>query len=46
MAAGDTHAADPVDTVHHEMDSAVCSHHFINLLSQNRVIHMSDFIKD
>ena len=28
MAAGDTHAADPVDTVHHEMDSTICSHHF------------------
>ena len=28
MAAGDTHAADPVDTVHHEMDSTVRSHHF------------------
>ena len=26
MAAGDTHAADPVDTVHHEMDSVVRSH--------------------
>ena len=29
MAAGDTRAADPVDTVHHEMASAVCSHRFI-----------------
>ena len=28
MAAGDTRAADPVDTVHHEMDSLVCSHRF------------------
>ena len=28
MAAGDTHAADSVDTVHHEMDSAVRSHRF------------------
>ena len=27
MAAGDTRAADPVDTVHHEMDSLVHSHH-------------------
>ena len=27
MAAGDTHVADLVDTVHHEMDSAICSHH-------------------
>ena len=26
MAAGDTLAADPVDTVHYEMDSAVSSH--------------------
>ena len=26
MAAGDTCAADPVDTVHHEVDSAVRSH--------------------
>ena len=25
MAADDTRAADPVDTVHHEMDSAVHS---------------------
>ena len=28
MAAGDTRAADPVGTVHHEMDRAVRSHHF------------------
>ena len=28
MAAGDTRAADPVDTVHHEMDSTVRSHRF------------------
>ena len=28
MAAGDTRAADLVDTVHHEIDSAVCSHNF------------------
>ena len=28
MVAGDTHAADLVDTVHHEMDSAIRSHHF------------------
>ena len=27
MAAGDTRAADPVDIVCHEMDSAVRSHH-------------------
>ena len=27
MAAGDTGGADPVDTVHHEMDIAVCSHY-------------------
>ena len=26
MAAGDTHVADLVDTVHHEMDSAGRSH--------------------
>ena len=26
MAAGNTHVADPVDTVHHEMDSTICSH--------------------
>ena len=26
--AGNTHVADPVDTVQHEMDSAVRSHHF------------------
>ena len=28
MEAGDTRAADPVDTVHHEMNSVVCSHCF------------------
>ena len=28
MAAGDTRAADPVDTVHHKIDSAVRSHRF------------------
>ena len=28
MTAGDTGAADPLDTVHHEMDSVVHSHHF------------------
>ena len=28
MAAGDTRAADAVDTVHHEMDSAVRNHRF------------------
>ena len=28
MAAGSTHAADLVDTVHHEMDSTVHSHRF------------------
>ena len=28
MAAGDTRAADPVDTVHHEMDSTIHSHGF------------------
>ena len=33
MAAGDTRAADPVDTVHHEMYSAAHSHCFINLCS-------------
>ena len=27
MAAGNTHVADPLDTVHHEMDSMVHSHH-------------------
>ena len=26
MVAGDTHVTDPVDTVHHEMNSAVYSH--------------------
>ena len=26
MAAGDTHVADLVDTMHHEMDSMVCSY--------------------
>ena len=34
MEAGDTCAADPVDTVHHEMDSPVCSHRFINPCSR------------
>ena len=28
MAAGNTREADPVDTVQHEMDSTVRSHHF------------------
>ena len=28
MESGNTRAADPVDTMHHEMDSAVCSHRF------------------
>ena len=28
MAVGDTNAADPVDTVHHEIDSEVRSHSF------------------
>ena len=28
MAAGDTCATDLVDTVHHEMDSAIRSDHF------------------
>ena len=28
MAAGNTCATDPVDTVHHEMDSTVRSHRF------------------
>ena len=28
MTAGNTSAVDPVDTVHSEMDSAVCSHRF------------------
>ena len=28
MAADDTRAADPIDTVHHEMDSTVRSHGF------------------
>ena len=27
MAAGDTHVADPLDTMHHIMDSMVHSHH-------------------
>ena len=37
MEAGDTHAADPVDTMHHEMDSAVCSHRFYkSVVASNR----------
>ena len=27
MAVGDTHLADPLDTVHHEINSMDCSHH-------------------
>ena len=27
MAAGNAYVADPLDTVHHEMDSVVRSHH-------------------
>ena len=27
MAAGDNHVADPLDSVHHEMDIVVRSHH-------------------
>ena len=27
MEAGNTHIADPVDTIHHEMDTAVHSHY-------------------
>ena len=27
LAAGDTHVADPLDTMHHEMDSIIHSHH-------------------
>ena len=34
MAAGDTRAADPVDTVHHEINSAVRSHGFLNLCTE------------
>ena len=34
MATGDTRAADPIDTVHYEMDSAVRSHRIINLCSR------------
>ena len=34
MAAGDTRAADLVDIVRHEMDSAVCSHHFYKIGKQ------------
>ena len=28
MESGNTHVADPVDFVRHEMDSTVCSHRF------------------
>ena len=34
MAAGNTHAADPVDTVHHEINSAVRSQGFLNLCNR------------
>ena len=34
MEAGDTCAADLVDNVHHEIDSVVRSHHFIDLCSR------------
>ena len=27
MTAGNTHAANLLDTVHHEMENSVCSHH-------------------
>ena len=37
MAAGNTRAADPVDTVHHEMDSVVCSDCFYKcVVASNR----------
>ena len=32
MAAGDAHAIDPLDTVHHEMDSTVQIHHAYNFV--------------
>ena len=35
MAAGDTRAADPVDTVYHEINSAVRSHGFLNLCNHS-----------
>ena len=31
MAAGETRAASLADTVHHEMDSVIPNHRFINL---------------
>ena len=31
MAASDTHVADPLDTVHHEMDSMARSHRVYNI---------------
>ena len=34
MAAGDTHAADLIDIVRHEMASVVCSHHFYKIGEQ------------
>ena len=34
MAAGDTHAADLVDIVRHEMDNVVCSHRFYKIGKQ------------
>ena len=27
MEAGDIHVANPLDTVHHEMDGMACNHH-------------------
>ena len=36
MAAGDTHVADPVDIVHHEMYSAVCNESQICMVTSNR----------
>ena len=37
MEAGDVHVADPLDTVYHEMDGMVCSHH-VNESVQSPVI--------
>ena len=37
MAASDTHVTDPLDTVHHQMDSTVRSHRYIT--QRGSVIH-------
>ena len=44
MDAGSTHVADRLDTVHHEMDSVVRSHHviYICLVASNKTTHSGE----